>query len=256
MKKAFLTLLLVLAGLAQGWAQEFTYDGITYNITSTVANTVEVIAGSTKYSGDISIPTEVVYNGISYRVTAIGKSAFYTCFNLKSVTLPNSVTSIGNNAFFWCKALTSVVIPNSVTNIGEDAFYSCRALTSITIPNFVKSIGGEAFSECYALTSIYSCIINPFVMSTTVFDYVDKQVCTLYVPRGTKAAYESTKEWKDFQNIVEFDATAIEEVATTDGTIPITAIYNLGGQKVTRTAPGHVYLYRHADGTTRKQMAR
>ncbi len=55
---------------------------------------------------------------------------------------------------------------------------------------------------------------------------------------------------------MEFDApTAIEDVKA-DGNTPVTAIYTLDGQKVTHPIPGRIYLYRHADGTTRKQLAR
>ena len=38
---------------------------------------------------------------------------------------------IGKDAFFECYDLTSVVIPNSVISIGDDAFCACRSLASI-----------------------------------------------------------------------------------------------------------------------------
>ena len=52
-------------------------------------------------------------------LTSIGDYAFYKCYYLTSVTIPNSVTSIGGSAFYTCSGLTSVTIPNSVTGIGE-----------------------------------------------------------------------------------------------------------------------------------------
>ena len=87
-------------------------------------------------------------------VVAIGKSAFYKCSGLTTITIPNSVTSIGQSAFSGCSGLTSVTIPNSVTGIGGGAFYLCSGLTSIIIPNSVTSIGSDAFSGCSSLTSI------------------------------------------------------------------------------------------------------
>jgi hypothetical protein len=87
-------------------------------------------------------------------VTTIGNGAFFECYYLTSVVLPNSVTSIGNQAFWYCIGLTSVTIPNSVTGIGVSAFAYCSGLTSITIPNSVTSIGTYAFVGCSSLTSI------------------------------------------------------------------------------------------------------
>ncbi len=140
-----------------------------------------------EYSGDITIPESVTYNGKTYKVTGIDNYAFSDCTGLTSITIPNSVTSIGYDAFSGCTGLTSITIPNSVTSIGSSAFSGCSGLTSVSvengnpkydsrdncnaiiytssntlitgcentvIPNSVTSIGGSAFSGCSGLTSI------------------------------------------------------------------------------------------------------
>ena len=136
------------------WAYDFQSGDLYYNITSHVAPyTVEVTSGI-DYSGDITIPSSVTYNGITYAVTHIAGAAFRDYSSLTSVTIPNSVTSIGSYAFYNCSSLTSVTIPNSVTSIGERAFERCFSLTSVTIPNSVKSIGDSAFENCSSLTSV------------------------------------------------------------------------------------------------------
>ena len=141
-------------------AHDFEVDGIYYNIISTEDKTVEVTyrgsysAYDDEYSGNVVIPSSVIYNGNTYSVTSIGSSAFDGCSGLTSITIPNSVTSIGWSAFRDCYGLTSITIPNSVTSIGSGAFWDCDGLTSITIPNSVTSIGSSAFSGCTGLTSI------------------------------------------------------------------------------------------------------
>ena len=91
-------------------------------------------------------------------VTSIGYGAFCGCYDLISVTIPDSVTSIGKSAFWGCYDLTSVTIPNSVTSIGKSAFWDCSGLTSVTIPNSVTSIGDEAFAGCRGIT--HPIIVN------------------------------------------------------------------------------------------------
>ena len=142
-------------------AEDFSIGGIYYNITSKEDKTVKVTCKGSNYSsvyneytGDVTIPEKVTYNGISYSVTSIGEEAFGGCSGLTGLEIPNSVTSIGNSAFYNCSGLTSIVIPNSVTSIGEKAFYYCSKLTSVEIGHSVTSIGERAFSGCSKLTSI------------------------------------------------------------------------------------------------------
>ena len=70
------------------------------------------------FKGVANIVPAISYKGNNYEVLAIDGGAFKDCYNLTSVTIPNSVTSIGGGAFKGCSALTSIIIPNSVTSIG------------------------------------------------------------------------------------------------------------------------------------------
>ena len=84
----------------------------------------------------------------------IGDSAFYNCFALKKILIPNSVISIGEHAFDDCSGLEDIVIPNSVTSIGDSAFNYCLSLKKIAIPNSVTSIGNNVFGHCSSLVEI------------------------------------------------------------------------------------------------------
>ena len=176
--KLFTLLLAVAASVGTMFASDTQVDGIWYdfdNSTKTASVTYRGNAYYTnldRYSGNVVIPSSVLYNAETYSVTSIGDYAFYSCSGLTSVTIGNSVTSIGYNAFLDCSGLTSVTIDNSVTSIGDGAFLDCSSLTSpvynahvfafmptsysgaYTIPDGIESIAGYAFSGCRGLTSI------------------------------------------------------------------------------------------------------
>ncbi len=106
------------------------------------------------YSGEVVIPKSVTYEKKTYPVTSIGNGAFWRCYRLTSVKIPDGVTSIGERTFADCYNLTSIEIPNSVTSIGYEAFRYCINLTSVTIPNSVISIGERTFADCNDLASV------------------------------------------------------------------------------------------------------
>ena len=156
-KLLFLFLVTLFQLLANAETYNVVIDGIKYELTyvnkggSVYAN-AEVKSNS--YSGDIVIPSSVIYNGKEFNVTSIGNAAFYGCSNLTSITIPESVTNIGSNAFQGSSNLTSITIPNSVTSIGSSAFYGCKGLTSVIIGNSVTSISNQTFYYCSSLTSV------------------------------------------------------------------------------------------------------
>ena len=195
-------------------------DGVTiyYNIKN---GTELEVTGGNGYSGSVSIPASVTYEGIGYSVTSIGEWAFYGSSGLTSVTIPNTVTSIEYAAFYWCSSLTSVTIGNNVESIGMQAFFGCSGLTYVRIPDNVMSIGESAFEDCSSLTTVMignnvesmgesvfngcsrlteviSMIENPFnIAPNTFYNYN----AILYVPAGTVDDYKGKNGWKKFAEI-------------------------------------------------------
>ena len=142
-------------------------------------------------------------------VKNIGNSTFSSCSGLTSITLPNGLTNIGYSAFSGCIGLTSVTIPDGVTNIESSAFNNCSGLTSITIPSSVTSIGYSTFQGCSNL--IYVTVENSTPVSISSATFTNRANATLYVPVGSKAAYQAANYWKQFKEIVE--GTAPKELA-------------------------------------------
>jgi len=118
-----------------------------FTFATNADNTLTVI----RYSGGgaVIVPTNV--NGSI--VTSIGDGAFFDCFNVDSVTIPDTVTNIGETAFRF-SGLTSITIPGSVSSIGGGAFSSCWSLTNATLDNGVTSIGEYAFQGCFGLIQV------------------------------------------------------------------------------------------------------
>lgn len=137
-------------------------------------------------------------------LTNIGHYLFSNCTGLTSIIIPNSVTVINTGAFENCSNLKNVTIGNSVKSIEDVAFKNCNALPGISIPTSVRSLGSASFS-CSGLNSVYIYSPTPISIYSwiSVFDNVNKSNCVLYVPIGSKLAYETAYEWKDFKNIVE-----------------------------------------------------
>ena len=213
--------------------ESVTYSGTTYSVTSigvaafsgctgltsiVVATSNSVYDSRNNCNAIIETSTNTLIAGckntiIPNSVTSIGYSAFWGCTGLTSIEIPNSVTSIDQSAFRDCTGLTSIEIPNSVTGIGVWAFQDCTGLTSIEIPNSVMIIDSRAFYGCTGLTSVTVLSSTPFHIESNTFSNTAN--VTLYVPKGSKAAYEAADYWKEFKKIVEIEVGTEEKYNVT-----------------------------------------
>lgn len=137
-------------------------------------------------------------------------NCFAGCVKLGNIKIPNTVTAINDNAFVGCLSMTLLDLPASVSTLGAFAFSGCTGLSEIHLRSYYISIGESVFSNCTAIKKIYSGITNPGRLHDNVFYKLDKSACTLYVPVGSKKNYHETDGWKDFPNIIEFNATEVK----------------------------------------------
>ena len=190
--------------------------------------------------------------GTHYSVTAVGYWAFANCPALSGVIIPGSVKSIDGYAFLRCENLQEVFIPEGVQTIGYSAFWGCSGLKSVVIPNSVTSIDTGAFSDCLSLQSVFSHIETPFPLVEiygSVFSDETYGNATLYVPKNTKAAYESTDGWNRFTKIVEQGESGIESKMVA-APHPV-GYYDTSGRKLNGLRWG-VNILRMSDGKTIK----
>lgn len=195
---------------------EFAFYDFIHLTSLSVANSVTKIGNAAFYEC-----TSLTSLDIPASVIEIGNGAFYGCSQLTSMVIPDGVTVISPVLFFNCTGLTSVTLPNGVTEIGDAAFECCSSLASVVIPSSVTSIGDAAFELCSSLTSITVENETPVAIGTATFNGVDKTACILYVPAGTKSAYESAEVWGEFVNIEETAPDYVIGDANGDGEVLI-----------------------------------
>ena len=152
---------------------------------------------------------------LSASVTSLGTGALSAFGNVTSLTVaadnPNYESPEGSNAIIEKSSKTliagcnSTIIPSDVKVIGAYVFNSCNSMASITIPASIESIGDYAFGYCNNLTSVTVEAVEPLAINETVFSGTNTNA-TLYVPAGSKAAYEAADYWKEFKEIIEVGA--------------------------------------------------
>lgn len=173
---------------------------------------------------------------IPYGTSSILQSAFYNCTSLDSIALPPTVANIEYHAFYntaWLNrqpegliyignvALgyrgtvpegTRITLRDNTVGVGERAFYQQAGLESITLPFTVVALGDNSFGYCSGLKEVHAQMnhalemgyINTVTHEWTVFNQLDYDNCTLYVPKGLKSLYEdSWLRWARFTHIVE-----------------------------------------------------
>ena len=271
------------------WAFASCSDLTSVDLPSSITKMGELVFNNCQNLSSVKLPSEITAISkrafgwcISLKnielpagITSIGDEAFINCRSLQNINLPSGITTIGSGAFWNCTNLTNVILPSALTSIGDLAFVVCSNLANVTLSSNITSIGSSAFSDCKSLKnltiskdvtsikdirfnndyedleleSVYVAWQNP-IEAGSFFNRIKISNCTLYVPQGTKEAYANADVWKDFRNIIEYDATGIDKVTNRSDVKEISR-YSLNGQRVTSPTKG-VNIVVYSDGSIKK----
>lgn len=138
---------------------KFKVDGLWYeyyhspNLARVIPDPDEI-----KYSGNIAVPGQVEYDGITYSVKQIWDRAFYMCTDLKSVTLGEGIDYIGPWAFYNCSNLERITFSSTMESFNTDnpVFEGCPKLEIVTTPKtsekqcyYFYTHDGALYSHCH-----------------------------------------------------------------------------------------------------------
>ena len=221
------------------------YDptAISYEVTG--EQTVRVQPNSF-LTGDVVIPENVTYNGVTYTVTEISDDATNDLPYMTSMNIPFSVTNLGTRVFYNCdnlqyvksyipvyqiyqeKVLLAAPVDDTEFEVSEDcsriwnnAFKFTEKLTKLTLPRSLTYIGYNAFVGCKALTDIYAFARPVPFTEGDAFEGVAKSAITVHVFASALDSYK--KSWGE-----EFNYVTIPDPQPITLTIDVANIGSLG----------------------------
>jgi hypothetical protein len=247
--------------------RKYAFSGCSSLTSVTIPNSVTSI-GVCAFNGCRGLTSVTIGNGVKY----IESSAFQECSRLIRVNISdltawckinftyNGSTAITSaNPLYYAHHLylngteiTNLVIPGDVQSISACVFHYCSSLTSVTIPSTVTDIESGAFKNCNSLVEIYDYRETPQLIGASVFNGVEKSICTLYVPYNAVTAYQNAGVWKEFRDIVPFGFnTFTVSTSATNGTVTGGGLYAEGSTATLIATPATGYRFTQwSDGNT------
>ena len=132
---------------------------------------------------------------------------------IKEVSLHKETIYIEEKAFKICVSLEKINIPPKVQYLTSKMFYGCVSLREIIVENPIPLSYYPKLMCCLSDAELhdddkllYFCvrIRNFFISKPDCFDGVDRKKCIIRVPKGSLNLYKEAREWKEFENIVEY----------------------------------------------------
>ncbi|MCH5231574.1 MAG: C10 family peptidase [Muribaculaceae bacterium] len=202
-------------------------EGIYYKFRNEEAVVTSRNTLYNSYSGDVTIPDFITYEGVTYPVTAIDNYAFRDS-KLGKVYIGENITSIGYGAFFDTEVgKIEYAKEENITDLGSRAFYNC-VIDYLRIPAGVTYLGDLTTSGSCKILDLPSSVnyMNIWAISSEVNKMTDMWVywtsptelpdygydpvnnygplfgdfskVTLHVPEGCINMYKTDKIWGVF----------------------------------------------------------
>ncbi|QYR11736.1 leucine-rich repeat protein [Prevotella sp. Rep29] len=180
-------------------------NGIYYKYTDNTHTALKMVRGFKQYKGDMVFPA--VVNGLP--VTNMESDATYICPIITSIEFEEGHSRI--EGIHYDMALEKLILPSTTTYIDYLVLHCCPKLKDVYL---------------YATTP-------PEVSSYCDYDqWTEGEGKTLYVPRGTKSAYENADFWKHF-TIVEIDVpTGIISIDNSQSAIDNDVWFTINGTRL------------------------
>ena len=215
----------------------FTGELVLSNVLHVIGD--DAFTGCSGFTGDLVIPNSV---------NTMGEKAFDGCSGFNgSLSIPNYVSQIAYKTFNGCSGFTGdLVIPNEVTDINDYAFAGCSGFNgALSLPYYLTAVGEQAFANCNDLSSIISQAEEPPMLNATAFVDVDIDI-PVYIPCGTRDAYQNAMGWSNFTNYHE-DCVTFEVYVEVvgEGTVNGAGTYNFGDICTLTATPNPGYVFDH-----------
>ena len=172
-------------------------------------------------------------------LTTLGNAAFKSLTALEYLDFGNAVVSdMGESVFYGCKKLASLDLTKCMfTAVTKNLFTNCESLKALYLPATVTELSEDGFSGLKSLEELHMQAKDPapFESVTRKFsDFINNEVTTLYVPQGSKAAYEEDEAYKDaFKAIVEEGTgTGVNGITASEGDGTVERVFDLTGKEV------------------------
>ncbi len=201
-----------------------TYKGQTYSVVGIGGNGLRYSSQSgavTTFtiSHDIDYIDDYAFSGQQLtslpdltHVRRLGKGAFYSCKDLTTATVPYQVKEMGSDVFGGCSSLTTLVIEAPIAELAG-VWTKTSELTSLTLPSSLKRVTVSAINAD-KLAKLHLRATTPPEVTTELVASLSERGTTLYVPTGTKTAYQASN-WRALTIVEE---TVPAEYITLDET--------------------------------------
>ena len=167
---------------------EFVVNNLKY--TTLTGSTVSV-GGNGSWTGPLTIPSTVTYEGTTYSVTKTTENSFRNYTGITSLVISEGITEISTYTFYGCTGITSVSFPSTLTTFNLCAFQNAFSndIGTIVIPASVRKVDTYAFASA-AVKNVE--FLGSTVPSTVVQPWGRNHApVNAKVPVGSQAAYQT-----------------------------------------------------------------